>query len=693
MLPLASRFLLEDALSNQTIPEPVLTDATDEEARVSLGVFTQILLLFTTLVIGHFLERRGVLWIGEAGVALLIGMAVGVIIRFAAASESYREVMTFQNEFFFLVLLPPIIFEAGFSLNTDPFLDNIGAICTFAFGGTFVSTMTIGLLMWGFGAAGMCYALSFLEAVMFGAIISATDPVTVLSVFQRLGANIDLYSLVFGESVLNDAVAIVLYRTVKAFLDPDNDSGIGSGIVSFLVIFVGSMLVGTVLGVLSSIMFKTGHFRSDHGMIEPMVVVLFAFTSYMIAEAFKLSGIVSVLFCGMLMAKYTRHNLSSNAESQAKGFFKILASLSETFVFIYIGTSLFLQEQAWGIGMTWAFLFLSLVALAVSRAVNVYSLSAAVNFMRPKDVAIPRSHQHMLWFSGLRGAIAFALSLSASNDFGEPGRVIMTTTFFIVLFTVLFNGGLSAWMLNRLGVKGGPAEGAFACRRYQNLEEAASTEPRREQEMTAVPAEKAAQGNDTGEYRDSDTGDDMSCGTPLVDGLNGNARRTLSGAASGLKENDSAGASTRARLLPVSSSVQEAVTKVMPKMQQLHERVREINGKSLSERLSDIDKKYLSKYLVADRSHNTEGGGGSPGRSLRDGGREPAGSTAQLDVSLDVSEITDAAEANDAASPGAELPTAVAHIEASMTTEGSADAAGSASERQSRSPPPSADLL
>lgn len=74
--------------------------------------------------------------------------------------------------------------------------------------------------------------------------------------------------------------------------------------------------------------------------------------------------------------------------------------------------------QAWGLGMTWAFLLLSLVALAVSRALNVYPLAAVVNFMRPKDVAIPRRHQHMLWFSGLRGAIAFALSLSAAADLG-----------------------------------------------------------------------------------------------------------------------------------------------------------------------------------------------------------------------------------------------------------------------------------
>jgi sodium/hydrogen exchanger 8 len=125
------------------------------------------------------------------------------------------------------------------------FLDNIGAICTFAFIGTFISTMSIGFIMWLGGKLGMSYGLTFMEATLFGAIVSATDPVTVLSVFQRLGANADLYSLVFGESVLNDAVAIVLYRTFMSFIGPDDGSAtVGSGILSFFVIFIGSMLCG-----------------------------------------------------------------------------------------------------------------------------------------------------------------------------------------------------------------------------------------------------------------------------------------------------------------------------------------------------------------------------------------------------------------------------------------------------------------
>ena len=141
---------------------------------------------------------------------------------------------------------PPIIFESGFSLHTREFFSNFGGICSLAFAGTAISTFTVGIFVWLCGVVGICTSLPFLHALIFGALISATDPVTVLAIFQELGVNIDLYSLVFGESVLNDAVAIVMYRTLLNFVEK------GVTLVSvlqaaafFVFIFVGSMLVGT----------------------------------------------------------------------------------------------------------------------------------------------------------------------------------------------------------------------------------------------------------------------------------------------------------------------------------------------------------------------------------------------------------------------------------------------------------------
>lgn len=126
----------------------------------------------------------------------------------------------------------------------DRFMANIDGIATLAFLGTLISTFAMGGVVWGAGALGLCPPFSPLPALLFGSVVSATDPVTVLAVFQRLGAHPDLYSLVFGESVLNDAVAMVLYRSLSTFLaTPVTPAALAAAAASFVGVFVGSMLV------------------------------------------------------------------------------------------------------------------------------------------------------------------------------------------------------------------------------------------------------------------------------------------------------------------------------------------------------------------------------------------------------------------------------------------------------------------
>ena len=149
--------------------------------------------------------------------------------------------------------------------------------------------------------------------------------------------------------------------------------------------------------------------------------------------AFRLSGIVSIMFCGMVMAKYVRPNLSRSTDDRVGAFFRVIASLAEIFVFVYIGCALFTEQQAWDKPSTWMFILWSLVALAVSRYLNVYPSTAFINMLRPHEQHIPDNHKHMLWFSGLRGAMAFALAMLANSEFKtEASEVVLTSTFFMV---------------------------------------------------------------------------------------------------------------------------------------------------------------------------------------------------------------------------------------------------------------------
>merc|ERR1711998_322708 len=156
------------------------------------------------------------------------------------------------------------IFGAGYNMKRQAFFANIYATMLYAFLGTLVSTFMVGGMVYAAGQYGMCHALGALPALVFGALISATDPVTVLAVFQALGVNIDLFSMVFGESVLNDAVAIVLYRTLIGFKStPVSGESIIAAVGLFLTIFIGSFLIGLICGLACSLVFKWVNFKAD----------------------------------------------------------------------------------------------------------------------------------------------------------------------------------------------------------------------------------------------------------------------------------------------------------------------------------------------------------------------------------------------------------------------------------------------
>lgn len=448
-------FLSSTAMLGQSLLRRLLDEAPDQERVDALVLLLQLLLLGLALIIGRVLQRYEVKWIGSAGSALVLGVLAGLLSRAVGLGSEYLDKIAFSGDIFFFIMLPTIMFDAGYQMDARPFFNNIGAICAYAFVGTTVSTFVIGLAMWAGGIWGLCYSMSLLKNLVFGAIVSATDPVTVLAVFQQLNAQEDLYANVFGESVLNDAVAMVLYNTISAFLAPNvviNAASIFKGIGLFVGIFLASTLCGLAVGFLAALVFRTQYFNSEGSTVETGLVITFAFLSYMLADVFGLSGIVSILFCSMMMSSYVKPNLSHTAEQRVHSLFAVLGGLFELFVFVYIGTSLFAERQAWH---TWSYTMWCLLALAVSRFTNIYPCSLAVNFFRPVELRISAKAQFMMWWSGLRGAMAFALAVKAAQAYGEDGEVMMTVTFFLILITVIINGGACAYLLDRLKLRGG----------------------------------------------------------------------------------------------------------------------------------------------------------------------------------------------------------------------------------------------
>jgi len=373
------------------------------------------------------------------------------------------EKTTFDPEIFFNILLPPVIFHAGYAMKKKYFFRNIGSIFTFAFIGTAISTFTVGGFMYGVSQlVPHLNNVTFIDNLHFGALISATDPVTILAIFSDLHVDVNLHALVFGESVLNDAVAIVMVESIKDYeenvatcrLSGDpcdyNWWHLLKAILDFFGIFSASFLVGSLMGCVTALLTKFTQIR-QHPLLETTLFVLMSYSTFLLAEVFELTGIVSVLFCGICQAHYTYNNLSKESQQSTKHFFDILNFMAENFIFSYIGVSMFTFPNH---HFDPVYIIGAFVAIFIGRFLNVYPLSLLLNLGR--TVRITSGIQNMMMFSGLRGAIAFALAIR--NTLSEGRQMILSTTLVIVIATVIFNGGCTMPVLSWLGIPTGVQE-------------------------------------------------------------------------------------------------------------------------------------------------------------------------------------------------------------------------------------------
>lgn len=199
---------------------------------------------------------------------------------------------------------------------------------------------------------------SFLDSLRFGALISATDPVTVLAIFNDLNVDVNLYALVFGESVLNDAVAIVMTRTLDDYEESHSTGDVYmvflKSFLEFCGIFSASFLVGSLMACVTALMTKHTQIR-QFPQLESTLFVLMSYSTFLLAETIGLTGIVSVLFCGICQAHYTYNNLSDESKSITKQFFSLLNFMAENFIFSYIGVSMLTFPRHRYVRIRWHF--------------------------------------------------------------------------------------------------------------------------------------------------------------------------------------------------------------------------------------------------------------------------------------------------------------------------------------------------
>ena len=217
-----------------------------------------IFLLMVAITFGHFIKKSKHKYLQESGLTVLLGMLAGGILKLLSVETYMTNLSNHFGNIFMILLLPPIIFESGYNMNKKPFFKNFGTVLAYSFLGTFIAIFTSAILFYLIGLTDLSPNFEWKDAFAFGSLISATDPVSVLAIFKELDADPDLYAIVFGESIFNDAISIVMYETIiqsgqgKKTIAQD----IFGSIVQFFRIFFGSLAIGAVSALIIAFILK-----------------------------------------------------------------------------------------------------------------------------------------------------------------------------------------------------------------------------------------------------------------------------------------------------------------------------------------------------------------------------------------------------------------------------------------------------
>ena len=370
--------------------------------------------------------------VGIAARQLRVPYTVGlVIIGLLLALRGQVEIQISPN-LILALLVPPLVFEAAFHLNYTNLRQNIGPIFILAVPGVLLTMVIVGAIV----SAGTGLALPL--ALVFGALVAATDPVSVVALFRSMGVPTRLQTLLEGESLLNDGTAIVIFNLVLLMaIQGVRGVSLAFGIIDFLFVVGGGLAVGFVLGILVSEVIR----RIDDYLIETTLTTVLAFGSYLIAEhLFGVSGVLAVVAAGLVNGNIGPRGMSPTTRIVVINFWEYAAFIANTFIFLLIGLriDLFTLFDAWQ-WVGWA-----IIAVLIARAISVYGFSRLSG-------NIPRKWQHVLFWGGLRGAISLALALSLPADL-ENVNEIQFMAFGVVLFTLLVQGFSMAPLVRRLGL-------------------------------------------------------------------------------------------------------------------------------------------------------------------------------------------------------------------------------------------------
>ena len=482
----------------------------NDDIILSLEVLIAVILLVLYVIAAPIFEKINFHYMHESGMVMLLGILITGLIKIFSPSVDFTQSLAFSDKLFFTFILPLIIFGAGYNLKRRQFFKYFMYIFLLGVVGTLIAFGWVAPVSYFFNKFKIFYLstskysyetlikiggipvdpithiplnqttindiiqnytifnsttnqttiiypdlkktpilldFSVWDLLFFASVISATDAVAALT-FIHEDTEPKLFSILFGEGVVNDAVCIVIYEILKLFSEtgkPFSFSVVCGMFGTFCKLFGLSFLIGLSLGCLGSLCLKKLKKYNIGRESECALICLFAYLSYILTEELELSPIIALLFNGIFNSHYSFYNLSFQAREESSTLSRVLSCIAEAFVFVYLGLT---AIHYFSVAFSWSFMFFELVTVVLGRFCSVYGICFLMYILGVSNFKLSFIEKGISSCSGtIRGAIAFGLSISIVSDKQLNKDILLSTTLSLVFISTIVFGALMPYFI------------------------------------------------------------------------------------------------------------------------------------------------------------------------------------------------------------------------------------------------------
>ena len=362
-------------------------------------------------------------------------VCVGLVIALTKLTPS----ISISKDVVFHLILPPLLFQGALHMDLERLKRNWRSILMLSIPGVICSTLLIGFLLH------YVWHIDLMYGFLFGALITPTDPISVLSILKRVGAPERLRVILEGESLFNDGTGVVIFSVILAMITGGGSFDFGQTALKFVIVSGGGAVIGALLGYGVYRFLK----KIDNHLVEVTLTVVLAFGTPLLAEALHCSGIIAVVVAGLVIGNYGRiFSMSEKTRNTIETFWEVFDFIINSIVFLVIGIEL--QALTFGdFGNLWISVLMGVLIVFLARMLVVYPIMGAL----PKigGMSAPRSWSHIVFWGGLKGSIPIALVVGMPSSL-EHRSLFLTAAFAIVLVSLVFQGITMKPLLQRLGL-------------------------------------------------------------------------------------------------------------------------------------------------------------------------------------------------------------------------------------------------